>query len=604
MFHFNLLHSLLRSHFQFNFLLLLPCLLLLCLVFTGPLIAATQISDSISPEAETGRTNKEALLAKQHLVVTANPYASKAAFAILKQGGSAIDAMITAQLVLGLVEPQSSGIGGGAFLLYFDNKNQALLSFDGRETAPAAASENLFLTAKQSPMGFFDAVVGGRSVGVPGVIALMWQSHQQYGKLPWKTLFTPAIELAQQGFIVSPRLAQLVTLDQNKLGQQPSTRDYFFDLKGEPIKAGATLQNLAYADSLSIIAKLGKKGFYQGRLAKAMVNAVQQHPTNPGLLSLEDLGNYQVKTRPNICLPYQQIYQVCGMGLPSSGALTVNQILALTEQAGLSQLTADNPQAWRLIGDASRLAFADRARYMADPDFTPDYSHALLDKTYLSKRAKLLGRNIALSDVQAGELSLAPDTVTQLASQTSEALPSTTHLAIHDRDGNIVSMTSSIENAFGARLMVGGFLLNNQLTDFSFQSHYQGQVIANRVMANKRPRSSMSPTLVFKHNKPYMALGSPGGSRIINYVSQVLIAHLTWQVPLQQAIEMPHLVNQSGVYLLEQDTPATQWQSALEKLGYKTQVKPLNSGLHGFVITEHGLESGVDPRREGLAVGE
>ena len=511
--------------------------------------------------------------------------------------------MITAELVLGLVEPQSSGIGGGAFLLYYDKKSQALTSFDARETAPNKATDKLFLDAAQSPMGFFDAVVGGRSVGVPGVIALMWQSHQQYGKLPWQALFTPAIELAQQGFIVSPRLAQLIALDQNKLSQQATTKDYYYTANNNPITAGTRLKNPAYAKTLTLIAKQGQAGFYQGELANAMVAAVQQHPTNPGLLSLDDLANYQVKTRPNVCLQYQTIYQVCGMGLPSSGALTVNQILALTEHAGLNKYEPSHPQAWRIIGDASRLAFADRAKYMADPDFVTDYSNALMDKTYLSERAKLLASPKALTEVTPGTLT-SQSQVSQLASQTSESLPSTTHLVIHDRDSNIVSMTSSIENAFGARLMVGGFLLNNQLTDFSFQSHHQGQPIANRITANKRPRSSMSPTLVFKHNQPYMAIGSPGGSRIINYVSQVLIAHLAWQIPLQQAIEMPHLGNQNGNYELEQDSQAIQWQAPLQALGYQTQVKPLNSGLHGFVITEQGLESGVDPRREGLAIGE
>ncbi len=581
-----------------------PALLLLCLCIAFPLSSAAQISDVIAPEADTGVTNKAVLVAKQHMVITANPYASEAAFAILKQGGSAIDAMITAQLVLGLVEPQSSGIGGGAFLLYYDKSSQTLTSFDARETAPNKASEKLFLDAKQSPMGFFDAVVGGRSVGVPGVIALMWQSHQQYGKLPWQDLFTPAISLAQQGFIVSPRLAELIALDQDKLGQQPSTKGYFFDPENKPINAGTKLKNPAYADTLILLAKQGQSGFYQGELAKAMVDAVQKHPTNPGLLELEDLANYRVKTRPNLCQPYQEVYQVCGMGLPSSGGITVNQILALTEKAQLNRHQPNDPQAWRLIGDASRLAFADRAKYMADPDFVTDYSQALLADDYLTERAKLLKTPNALPKVMPGEVTNDKNKVAKWASQTSESLPSTTHLAIHDRYGNLVSMTSSIENAFGARLLVGGFLLNNQLTDFSFQSHQQGLPIANRVAANKRPRSSMAPTIVFKNNQPYMALGSPGGSRIINYVSQVLIAHLAWQMPLQQAIEMPHLVNQNGNYELEQGSSATKWQGPLQKLGYQTQVKPLNSGLHGFVITTQGLESGVDPRREGLAVGE
>ncbi|MCE0556171.1 gamma-glutamyltransferase [Motilimonas sp. E26] len=580
-------------------------ILLLSLLLPMSAFATSQVSDQIAPEAATGNQFQSLVIAKKHMVVTANPHASEAAFAILKQGGSAIDAMIAAQLVLGLVEPQSSGIGGGAFLLYYDQKSKQLLSFDGRETAPSKATSELFIDANQKPMGFFDAVVGGRSVGVPGVIDLMWQTHQQYGKLPWPKLFAPAIQLAQQGFQVSPRLAQLVAMDQARLKQHPSTRSYFFDAADQPITAGYILKNPSYAKSLKIIAEQGRNGFYQGILANQIVKAVQNHPTNPGLLSLTDLTQYQIKTRPNTCVQYQQDYQVCGMGLPSSGGLTVGQILALSERANIAQYTANSASAWRIIGDASRLAFADRAKYMADPDFVENNSEALLSPDYLEKRAQLIKQSkVALPQVNAGQPELLAKQAQNWGIQTSQSLPSTTHLVIHDQAGNIVSMTSSIENAFGARIMVGGFLLNNQLTDFSFQAEANGKPIANRVQANKRPRSSMSPTLVFKHNKPYLALGSPGGSRIINYVSQALIAHLTWGMPLQQAIELPHLVNQSGTFELEQGTSSKQLKTELIKLGYNTTEKDLNSGLHGFVITDQGIESGVDPRREGLALGE
>ena len=592
-----------RNHPALHYLSIVLCLpvLLTCIALN----AKQQVSDQISPESATGITAKTVVLAKKHLAVTANPYASQAALSILQQGGSAIDAMISAQLVLGLVEPQSSGIGGGAFLLYYDNKGKQLLSLDGRETAPSSANEQLFLDAQKQPMEFFDAVVGGRSVGVPGVVELMWQSHQRHGKLAWAALFEPAITLAKEGFIVSERLAQLVALDQQRLSQQMGTKAYFFTQDGSPIRAGQWLKNPDYVKTLRVIAKQGSAGFYQGEVAQAIVNTVQKHPTNPGGLNLTDLQHYQVKTRPNTCINYQQIYQICGMGLPSSGGITVGQILGISEFANLNQYPANSPQAWRIIGDATRLAFADRARYMADPDFTPDHSQDLLSTSYLKQRAALLQQtDLALPEASAGEPKNLSQQAQRWAPQTSQALPSTTHLVIHDQYGNLVSMTSSIENVFGSRLMVGGFLLNNQLTDFSFQASHEGKAVANRVEANKRPRSSMAPTLVFKNKQPYLALGSPGGSRIINYVSQTLIAHLSWGLPLQQAIEMPHLVNQSGRYDLEQGTAAEQLAPNLTALGYQTQVTELNSGLHGLVITPQGLISGVDPRREGLALGE
>lgn len=567
---------------------------------SAPTWANAQVTDNFAPEAATARQQSQVVKGEQTMVVTANRYATDAALGILRQGGSAIDAMITAQLVLGLVEPQSSGIGGGAFLLYFDQKSQQLLSYDGRETAPSAISEDVFLDHKNQPMPFFEAVVGGRSVGVPGVIALMEMSHQQHGKLPWQALFQPAIALAQQGFIISPRLHALLVKDAARLSQDPAAKAYFYDHKGQAKAAGSRLVNPEYAHSLALIAKHGAKGFYQGELAKSMVAKVATHPTNPGSLSLQDMASYQALQRDPVCSDYRHV-KVCGMGLPSSGGLTVNQALALLAKSNLAEMGPNSPESWRLIGEASRLAFADRGKYMADPDFYQGPNLHLLAPDYIKQRQILLhSGGKARAAVAPGQ----PEMMQPQANLTEEVSIerlSTTHFAIRDQDGNLVSMTSSIENLFGSRLMVGGFLLNNQLTDFAFAPKQAGLEVANSVLPGKRPRSSMAPTIVFKGQQPYMVIGSPGGSRIINYVLKTLIAHLDWNMPLQQAIELPHMVNRFGPYELEANTAAVEHEKALKAMGYEVKITDLNSGLHGFVIGDKTVESGVDPRREGSA---
>ncbi|WP_318466171.1 gamma-glutamyltransferase [Photobacterium leiognathi] len=576
-------------------------LLLSACCFSLPVFAneASQASDNIEPEPTISQQSQQLVKGKEWMIATANKYASEAGADVLSKGGSAVDAMITAQLVLGLVEPQSSGIGGGGFLVYWDNDNNQMTTFDGRETAPFATTPRLFQDNQGKPLKFYDAVVGGRSVGTPGTIKLLWRSHEQYGKLAWKSLFLPAIKLAKEGFIVSPRLAAMIEKDANNLSRYPATKAYFFDNDGNPIKAGTKLTNPAYANTLLQIADYGPKAFYQGDIARDIVATVQQAEGNPGVLNTMDLASYSVKQREPICAPYRQ-YKVCGMGPPSSGALTLGQILAMLNHYPLAKLGADNVESWRLIGDASRLAFADRDRYMADSDYVPMPTRGLLDPAYLAQRAALLQGKQALTKVEPGS-----PPWNHAQKQTSDEaleLPSTTHLSIVDEEGNVVSLTSTIENSFGSRLMVRGFLLNNELTDFSFRSQIDGVPVANRIEPGKRPRSSMTPTIVMKDNQPVLTIGSPGGSQIIGYVAKTLVAYLDWGMDLQQAINLPNMNNRFGTFELEQNTAATAWAPKLEKLGYKTQIKDLNSGIQAISIAPDLLTGAADPRREGKVI--
>jgi gamma-glutamyltranspeptidase/glutathione hydrolase len=425
----------------------------------------------------------------------------------------------------------------------------------------------------------------------------MAEAQARWGKLPWDDLFTDAVRLAEGGFAVSPRLAELVAGDAERLATYRETAAYFLP-GGVPLQAGTTLRNPGYADTLRVLADFGAQAFYSGDIADDLVRAVQGAAGNPGLLSHDDLALYRVRFRDPVCVPYR-IYQVCGMGPPSSGGLTVGMILGLVDRHDLGG--PDDPQAWRLIGDASRLAFADRGRYIADSDFVPVPVAGLLDPAYLDQRAALLAGDDALPEVTPGQPEW--DHAGLLADDASPEMPSTTHITIVDQYGNVASMTSSVENAFGARLMVRGFLLNNQLTDFSFRSHDGGVPIANRVEPGKRPRSSMAPTIVMQDGRPVLAIGSPGGSRIIGYVAQSIIAWADWGMDVQQAVAIPHLVNRFGTYDIEAGTDAETLIPGLEALGFDVKPTELNSGLHAIAIGDR-LSGGADPRREGIALGE
>ena len=589
----------------------------LCLLWVGaatPLFAQ-QAADTVAPEGaaagqvrpfsavvEAAQAAKEAgqpVEAQNWMVAAANPLAVMAGGNVLRQGGTAADAMVAVQTVLGLVEPQSSGLGGGAFLVWYDGNTGQMTTLDARETAPREATPTLFQDETGAPLKFFDAVVGGLSVGTPGTPALLEEAHRRWGRANWGALFGDAIWLAENGFTVSPRLAGLVEGDAERLGRFPETAAYFLP-GGTAIKAGDTLKNPAYAATLRALASDGASAFYGGPIAADIVRTVRNAEGNPGVLSGADLALYQVIEREPVCASYRA-YEVCGMGPPSSGALTVGQILGMLEHHDLAALGAENPESWRLIGDASRLAFADRGRYMADSDFVPMPTKGLVDPAYLKSRSELLAGPNALESADPGNPEF--DHASNWADDISIELPSTSHISIVDRYGNVLSMTTTIENGFGSRLMTNGFLLNNELTDFSFKTHADGVPIANRLEPGKRPRSSMAPTIVTQDGKPVLAIGSPGGSRIIGYVAQSIIAWADWGMNVQQALNAPHLVNRFGTYDLEEGTDAAAMEEALTGLGYKVSVRALTSGLHAIEIGET-LKGAADTRREGIAMGE
>ncbi|WP_415919811.1 gamma-glutamyltransferase [Tateyamaria sp. SN6-1] len=565
----------------------------------GSTTGAAQALSDAAAAAQAAKAAGMPVFAQNYMVAAANPLAVQAGVDVLAEGGTAADAMVAVQVVLGLVEPQSSGLGGGAFLVWYDAASGELTTLDGRETAPLAATPRLFQDENGEPMGFFDAVVGGRSVGTPGTPALLEALHDRWGNQPWAGLFDDAIDLADGGFAVSPRLAGLVARDAERLSRFADTAAYFLP-GGAPLQAGDTLTNPAYAATLRAIAASGTDAFYTGQIAADIVATVQGAEGNPGVLSALDLAVYQVKERAPVCATYRA-HDVCGMGPPSSGALTVGQILGMLDSYDLAGLGADNPESWRLIGDASRLAFADRGRYMADSDFVPMPTAGLVDPAYLAERAALLSGDAALAEVAPGNPAF--DHASMWADDESLELPSTSHISIVDSFGNVASMTTTIENAFGARLMTNGFLLNNELTDFSFRTHSDGVPIANALAPGKRPRSSMSPTIVMKDGAPVLAVGSPGGSRIIGYTAKAIIAHLDWGMDVQQAVDLPHLVNRFGTYDLEDGTAAAELAPALEAMGYEVNLRDLTSGLHVIAIGDD-LQGGADPRREGIALGD
>jgi gamma-glutamyltranspeptidase/glutathione hydrolase len=561
--------------------------------------AFSQLSDAAMAAMEAKEAGQP-VAADNWMVAAANPLAVEAGADVLRAGGTAADAMVAVQAVLGLVEPQSSGLGGGAFLVWYDAETGEVTTLDGRETAPLSITPTLFQDENGEPLRFFDAVVGGLSVGTPGTPALMEAAHRRWGNANWGSLFDAAINLAEEGFVVSPRLATLVAGDAERLSRFPATAAYFLP-GGEPLAEGSTLTNQAYADTLRAIAADGTPAFYTGAIAEGIVAAVRGAEGNPGHLSLTDLELYEVIEREAVCADYRG-HDVCGMGPPSSGALTVGQILGMAASYDLASMGPESADAWRIIGDASRLAFADRGRYMADSDFVPMPTEGLVDPDYIAARADLLAGDDALPEVSAGMPEW--DHAMLLADDESLELPSTSHISIVDSFGNALSMTTTIENGFGSRVMApGGFLLNNELTDFSFRTHSNGVPIANRIEPGKRPRSSMSPTIVLQDGEPILVIGSPGGSRIIGYVAQTIIAHLDWGMDVQAAIDMPHLVNRFGTYDLEDGTSAVDFQGPLEEMGYEVNVRALTSGLHAIAIGD-GLSGGADPRREGIALGD
>jgi len=522
--------------------------------------AAAQLG---SPEIDTGRVERHATYAKRHMVAAADPHAVAAGLEMLRAGGSAADAAIAVQLVLGLTEPQSSGLGGGAFVLHWSEKERRVRTYDGRETAPAAARPDRFLDRHGNPEEFRRMVTSGRAVGVPGVPRLLEHLHRAHGRLPWARLFEPAMRLADGGFRKTRRLARM-------LEQVPEAQALF------PL-------DKAYAATLRLLAEKGADAFYTGPIAEDLVRAVRSDMT------LEDLARYRVVERDPVCGAYRG-YRLCGMGPPSSGGIGVLQILGMLERTAFASATPGSAETVHLFSEAARLAYADRARHVGDPGFVRVPTGRLIDPAYLGKRAALIGER-SMIFATPGELD--PEAA------------GTSHLSVVDAEGNAVSMTTSIEQAFGSRVAVRGFLLNNQLTDFSFQPSFAGRPAANRVQPGKRSRSSMSPTLVFERDgRLKMVLGSPGGLPIINYVARTLVATLDWGMDIQQAISAPNFGSTNGPTFLERRTSYEELGDALAERGHVLNFTPLTSGLHGIERVPGGWRGGADPRRAGSAAGD
>jgi gamma-glutamyltranspeptidase/glutathione hydrolase len=586
--------------------------LLLAACASGP--SGFQYQVPQQPEAASGYTEKPGWATQKFAVAAANPLATDAGYQILKAGGSAVDAAIAVQMVLTLVEPQSSGIGGGAFLLHHDGK--AVVAYDGRETAPAAADEKLFLKPDGKPMTFMEGVVGGRSVGVPGTVRMLELAHQKHGKLPWAALFQPAITLANEGFKVSPRLNTLLAVEK-ELQKDPTAAAYFYRADGTPHPVGHLLKNPELAVVLQAIAQQGAKALHEGEVALAIVDKVTRHPSNPGQLSLKDLAGYTPKQREALChdLAGQgRDFRVCGFPPPSSGAIAVGQILGIMARTPAARLPLQDglPSAdWlHSYAEASRLAFADRAQYVADPDFVAPPAGSwmsLLDPDYLVQRAQLVGAqaNKAPKPGTPGGVKAA------YAPMPDQPEYGTSHISIVDAHGNALAMTTTIEAAFGSRQMVKGFLLNNELTDFSFvPTAADGQPIANRVQPGKRPRSSMAPSLVFdkSNGQLVMSAGSPGGALIIHYTAKTLHGVLNWGLLPQQAINLPNFGATGAPTLLEEKRFPAATVDALKARGHEVREVDMTSGLQGIARGQaHGQPvwwGGADPRREGVVMGD
>ncbi|HWN40359.1 MAG TPA: gamma-glutamyltransferase [Gammaproteobacteria bacterium] len=546
--------------------------------------------------------------AETQLVVSANPYASEAGRKILRAGGSAVDAAIAVQLVLSLVEPQSSGVGGGAFMLVYDAPSPSgagkITAYEGRETAPAAATPDMFLSANGRAESFNNVGAGGLSVGVPGAMLMLESAHKEHGRLPWADLFTPAIELADNGFEVSPRLFGLLN-GFKRFARGDDFRRYFYDAAGEPRPVGFKLANPEYAAALRKLATQGAAVMYTGELAAAIAAKVQTNNVRPGRMTVEDLASYRPHVSAPLCTPYRQ-WRVCGPQLPSSGGVTTQQMLGMLSNVELPDLRTDPVRAIHVFAEANRLAFADRNLYLGDPSFVQAPVAALLDGQYLRSRAALIDPGKALPVVAPGDP--LPKAAWDYAAGSGEERPSTSHFSIVDRFGDAVAMTTSVQGAFGSQLMVGGFILNNQLTDFDYVPEVNGKPVANRIEGGKRPLSSMSPTMLLDdRGRLRLVVGSPGGTRIIGFVAQSIVGIVDWKLDVQQAVASPHFLAEDVVEL-EQGTAVAEHEAALEALGHNVAVTNLNSGLHAIAIEyprrSRVLLGGVDPRREGAAVGD
>jgi gamma-glutamyltranspeptidase/glutathione hydrolase len=550
-----------------------------------------------------GSAQAEAPIAKKHMIVTDSPFATDAGLQMLRAGGSAVDAAIAAQMVLTLVEPESTGIGGGAFVVLFDPKAKKVTTFDGREMAPASATPGMFLDASGKPLAHGDAIPGGLSVGVPGDVAMLWLAHEKYGKLPWAKLFQPAIALSEKGFPVTRKLSTLLR-EYPQLAKMPDIRAYFYKPDGSPYAEGEILKNPELAHTLRMIAKDGPKGFYEGPVAQAIVDKVQYAPIHPAGMTLDDLKDYVAKERPPVCGTYRA-YRLCSMGPPSSGGVAVIQILDMLERFAPKDLQPGTLSQAHLFTQASRLAFADRAKYMADSDFIPVPVAGLTDRGYTLSRSKLIDPARDMGKAEAGTPPVKHASI-DFAPQRSPQPQGTSHLSIVDDSGEAVAMTTTVESVLGSKMMAKGFVLNNQLTDFSFDPVIDGKPVANAPAPKKRPLSAMSPTIVFDANGKFkIATGSPGGPLIIDYTAQSILNLIDGrQTPAKAAAE-PHVANLNTPTLIEKGTSAEALIPQLEAMGHQI-AEPIveQSGVNIIERVKGGYLGAADPRRDGNARGD
>lgn len=583
-----------------NFLKTILLLLLVSACATkGEKSSSFSLSDYWIGEPDSGFRDVKKVEGSKYMVSSGSELASQAGAKMIEKGGNAIDAMIATQLVLNVVEPHSSGIGGGAIFLYYDKKTGKTVYFNGRETAPKNSKSTMFLDKNGKPRAFEDVVQGGLSVGTPGALKLMKEAHYFYGKLPWNELFQPAIKIAREGFVVSERFHTL-SKTISYLKKFDETAEIYLKKNGKPYEVGEKIANPKLANTFEKISKNGINDFYNGEIAKSIVSAVQNSKTNPGYLSLSDLKNYKIKQGKLICIKYRSKYKICTLPLPSSGA-TVLQTLGILENFDLPNMQPNSLEAVHLIVEATRLAYADRNEYFGDKSLVS--LRNLLNKNYLKSRAALIKKDAANDNIEAGKFTAVKNVVLD---KKAVEMPSTTHMSIVDKEGNAVAMTSSIEYFFGSALSVEGFLLNNQLTDFAFVPTKNGKKVANALEAGKQPRTSMSPTFVFDNDGVLkMVVGSPGGPRIIQFVTKAIVNHLDFGLDIQESISLPTFVVLNDVVELEKGKDITKLKSGLNKLGHKTKIVEIVSGVNAISL-ERGrkLQGGADPRREGVVVGK
>lgn len=586
------------------------------LAITGATLAAVlglSACDTLTHGGNSGAADEAGLAlkgtrkpvtAKRQMVASANPIASRVGLEILRKGGSAVDAAIAMQAALTLVEPQSSGIGGGGFLMHFEAKTGEIEAYEGREAEPGAAKETLFMRPDGTPMARDRYRVGGISAAVPGSLRMLEMAHKRHGRLPWAELFRPAIELASRGFKISPRLHELVAHDPY-LKEYAKAKAYFFGADGKPKPIGTVLRNPALAATLRAVAKDGAQAFYHGPIARDIAAATRGDAKRPGLMRERDLANYHAKGRSTVCGPYRG-WLVCGFGPPTTGGMATVMTLALLERFDLSRLKPSSAEAVHLISEATRLVNADRLTYVADPDFVHVPLAQLLDADYLQRRSHLIHRDRAMKQARPGDIPMLARAGRGWDPSEEEETPSTTHFSIIDKDGNAVAMTASIGGPFGSQLMVRGFMLNNHATDFdAVPRTASGQPKANRPGPNKRPRSSQCPTFVFdSKGRLAYALGSPGGLRIIAYVVKTLIGVIDWKLDIQAAISLPNHAVRRGQIDLEQGTALEAIAPKLRALGHKVRIHRLTSGIQGIALKGGLLVGGADPRREGLVLGD